>query len=467
MLTGVFPIHWSSNEPILPFPVDLLIYNFLMPGVLKFFKPSTGLKTIYRWWFRKCAKALRLTHFLFNEREKDEEGHYAWRLTHSQIEPQTQHEGISTNTDVYQERNPRFIRDGRYVRAPASDQVRIPKGESTFVEVDEENNRIDGLPDNDQGLHGRQSKMFSQVYIPPHFRLRIGAFIVLLWLFAATTGVGFTVVPLLFGRRVFAYLAPSHLRMNDIYAFAIGAYLLGGPLYLGIRYRATLVSRFQTNAVLRPSHVAFLITHAFRAALRAIRLFYFYGAFTFFLPSLVALLFEAYLNIPLNTYLTRGHPLHTIHFVTDWTLGVLYIKLAAKVISFYPRSRPAQALRALVNPRNNGSSWLDPDVRLATRAFILPSAVFTAVALVAPLGLGWVINATRFGDAAEASRAIIFRYSYPAVFFLGLAFVSGKMLLNAINAWRTKVRDEVYLIGERLHNFGEKRPLVNRAATRV
>ena len=70
---GIFPIHWSSNEPVLEFPVDLLFYNFFMPLAVRFFKPSDGLHAMYNWWFRKCARALRLTWFLFGERKKDEE----------------------------------------------------------------------------------------------------------------------------------------------------------------------------------------------------------------------------------------------------------------------------------------------------------------------------------------------------------------------------------------------------------
>jgi E3 ubiquitin-protein ligase MARCH6 len=31
------------------------------------------------------------------------------------------------------------------------------------------------------------------------------------------------------------------------------------------------------------------------------------------------------------------------------------------------------------------------------------------------------------------------------------------MLARIVTRWRLVVRDEVYLIGERLHNFGEKR----------
>ena len=72
---GVLPIHWSSNEPVLEFPIDLLFYNFLMPLAVKFFKPSDGLHAMYSWWFRRCARMLRLTWFMFDERKLDEEGY--------------------------------------------------------------------------------------------------------------------------------------------------------------------------------------------------------------------------------------------------------------------------------------------------------------------------------------------------------------------------------------------------------
>src|SRR5262249_38157017 len=55
---GLLPIHWSSNEPVLEFPVDLLFYNFFMPMAIKYFRPSNTLEQMYGWWFRLCAKAL-------------------------------------------------------------------------------------------------------------------------------------------------------------------------------------------------------------------------------------------------------------------------------------------------------------------------------------------------------------------------------------------------------------------------
>ncbi|MCJ1232316.1 hypothetical protein MMC14_000265 [Varicellaria rhodocarpa] len=477
-IRDVFPIHWSSNEPILEFPVDLLVYNFLMPVAVRFFRPSKGLRKMYGWWFKKCARMLRLTEFLFKERKEDEEGHHVnlsvWRLLFGnrgqpgQPEQSTSEDSQHDLTGNYSK--DQLVPDGTYVRAPASDQVRIPKGTPTFLEVDKDNHRVDGLPDASNGSHGYENPMFSKVYIPPLFRLRISAFILLIWIFAATTGVGFTVVPLIFGRYVFAKLIPNHLRMNDVYAFSIGIYLLGGPVYLVIQY-FDMIANFTRN--LRQSMQSSNSTYASTARkvmdcslkylLHTFRLLYFYTSFSLLLPSLFALFMELYLVIPLHTYFSASATdvaeRHTIHFIQDWTLGVLYVKTVGRLILWYSASRPARALRALVAPPHG---WLNPDIRLATRAFIFPTTAIMGIALIAPVGLGLLANKTLFAGQDELIRAVVYRYSYPAVLGGALMVLFAIRVAKAVEGWRLRVRDEVYLIGERLHNFGEKRGKVSR-----
>ena len=538
-LQGVFPIHWSSNEPVLQFPVDLLVYNFLMPVAIRFFKPSDGLHSMYKWWFKKCARVLRLSHFLFDERRDDEEGHYIWTAEanenpleqesdaandepnvdikiktrenateqvekefgvekaeagdapETEMEPEAQMSetddrrglaGESNTAEVLKKSSDTqapdsklrrvVIRSGRLVRAPASDQVRIPKGSRTFIEIDNNGHRLDGLPDNHHGLHGSQNKMFATIYVPPHFRLRIIGFIMLLWLFAAATGVSLTIIPLMFGRYVFSQLIPSHPRMNDVYAFAIGIYLLGGPLYVLVLYGTSITSTIQRCLALRDvgaDSIKSFMLGVFKGTLRFLRLVYFYGAFTLLLPSLLALVFEAYLLVPLHTYFTRNEmpPVsHTVHFVSDWTLGVLYVRVGIRLILQYRDTRPSRALRALVSHQNNGASWFNPDIWLATRAFILPLTFLLGLALLLPLGFGWFMNVAWFRGASESLQTIVYRYSYPAVLFMILAYAFLKIIRRAVGKWKSRVRDEVYLIGERLHNFGDKMHRVNRVATR-
>lgn len=469
----VLPFHWSSNEPVLEFPVELLFYNFLMPLAVKFFKPSKGLNMIYNWWFRKCARALRLTHFLFGERKEDEEGRHVRRTWADVVHGEqgdiktpvigTDRQALAQDRDIAAY----FLRDGRYVRAPASDQVRIPKGAQTFLEVDQDNNRIDDQPDFDDGLHGRNSEMFSIIYIPPLFRLRISAFIFLIWLFAATTGVSITIVPLVLGRYIFAKLTLSHLRMNDIYAFSIGIYLLGGAVY-GILYRQRIRTYLRDTFTPHTLTITSFLRKAASFTVRFLGFIYTYAAFGILLPTLLSLFMEFYLIIPLHTYFSTSFSIfnaisserHIIHLIQDWTLGVLYLKMAARIILYNTPSRPASALRGIVR-----DGWLKPDFGLATRGFILPGTLAMAFALTAPLALGWLANTTvlhSYSAEDAVFRACVYRYSYPGVLALGFASAFAIVLSRAFAGWRKKVRDEVYLIGERLHNFGEgKKKAVN------
>ena len=461
----VFPIHWSSNDPVLEFPVDLLFYNFLMPVAVKFFNPSAGLNSMYNWWFRKCARALRLTHFLFGKREEDEEGHHVrrtWKDWLWRKQGDSQKPVVGPDLQVLAEGRDNevfFLRDGRYVLTPASDQVRIPKGVNTFLDVTEEGVRADGLPDSDQGLHGSNNEMFSKVYIPPFFRVRISLFILLIWLFAATTGVCITILPLVFGRLVFANLIPDHRRMNDIYAFSIGLYLLGGFLYALLHYRQ-LLNILRASLAPKPnSNSAAFLRQTIVYAGRLFRIIYTYFSFAVVLPSLISLVIEFYINIPMHTYFGNPTDRHIIHFIQDWTLGVLYLKTAGRVIIWYAPSRPADALRGIVR-----DGWLNPDARLATRSFIFPASLLMSLALTIPLALGWAANHLLSPTTDQAFQTCVYRYSYPAVLALGLLFVASYLFAAAFRGWRQRIRDEVYLIGERLHNFGERKGVGARVA---
>ncbi|KAL8928788.1 MAG: hypothetical protein Q9208_001566 [Pyrenodesmia sp. 3 TL-2023] len=468
---GVFPIHWSSNEPVLEFPVDLLFYNFLMPLAVKVLRPSDGLSNLYAWWFRKCARALRLSHFLFGEKRVDEEG-YRVRQNWSDVltgrGAHMQNPVIRVIGDDGQqlaehgEVDTSFLRDGRYVRTPASDQVRIPKGAHTFLEVDEAGNRVDGQPDNDHGLHGRQNDQFAIIYIPPWFRLRVGAFIFLLWLFAAATGICLTVIPLVFGRHVFSHVFPSHPRMNDVYAFSIGINILGGAGFVIINAKHMLSYVRQNFFFSRRSNAFNVLRKTAYCALRLIRVLYTYTAFAFLLPSLAALVMELYLIVPLHTYFGEGiADRHTIYLIQDWTLGVLCVKMVGRFVLWDELSRPAIALRNVVK-----DGWTDPNVRLATRGFIFPATVVMSILLLAPLALGGLVN-TSLSDAEAEWKSAVYRYSYPGVLALGIAAVVLDYTARAFKGWKRRIRDEVYLIGERLHNFGERRTANAVSGTRV
>jgi E3 ubiquitin-protein ligase MARCH6 len=454
---GVLPIHWSSNEPVLEFPIDLLFYNFLMPLAVRFFKPSDGLHAMYRWWFRRCARMLRLTWFMFDERKLDEEGYNvrrSWGDLFRGVKGDPLNMVKTDDPNLPFIENPEltayFRQNGRYVRAPASDQVRIPKGTRVFLQVDELNNRIDGTRDSPDGVHGRESELYKQVYIPPYFRLRIFAFILSIWIFAALTGVCITIVPLVIGRKVFSKIIPSHVRKNDVYAFSIGIYVLGSALY-AILHLKPFFNYLATSFSLTAETPRNILKRVATFASLVARIVWTYSAFIFLLPTLFAFLIEFYAILPLHTYFAPNEP-HTIHFVQSWTLGLLYVKLTTRLILFYSESRPAASLRAITR---NG--YLNPDARLATRSFILPASFALGSAITWPWLIAKLALMTIWKEATEEKAILVYRYVYPAVLAAALCGVLAFWLVRCVRGWKMRIRDEVYLIGERLHNFGERK----------
>ncbi|KAI0841813.1 hypothetical protein F5Y06DRAFT_260475 [Hypoxylon sp. FL0890] len=497
-LPNVLPIHYSSNEPVLEFPIDLLFYNFLMPLAVRFFKPSDGLHAMYTWWFRKCARTLRLTWFLFGERRVDEEGtlvlprdsphqNLPWwcRIflevnNENEVVPKTWQDTFkggkakptsriaADEMSIYNARKKKLVEsrqlipNGRFVRSPASDQVKIPKGQSVFLEVSEHDVRKDGKPDRPEtDLYSGNNYQF--VYVPPWFRVRIFLFILFIWIFAAVTGVGFTIVPLVFGRRMFKVLIPSHIRTNDIYAFSIGIYILGSLGYFVFHLRSMLdkLKTWAASAVdsMLGRHA---IQRAFQFTTRACRLVYTYVVLLLVFPLLITLLVELYLLMPLHSYmyppgtdaagrlngLREGH---TIRVIQAWTLGILYLKLGSRALTLYG-GRPAHAVRAVLR-----RGWLEPDIGILTRAFVIPGVIASLIMIITPPIMTWVflhhILDVSTGVTHEM-RVLMFRLAYPstALFWAGLLMT--QRMLRVFEGWQVRIRDEAYLMGERLHNFG-------------
>ncbi|KAJ8129042.1 hypothetical protein O1611_g4592 [Lasiodiplodia mahajangana] len=493
-LPTVLPIHYTYNEPVLEFPVDLLFCNFLMPLAVKFFKPSDGLHTMYTWWFRQCARALRLTWFLFGERRVEEEGKLvgddddkshrlsSWRNMFLAVNAENEvvlknwrnffSDGESKPTSkisreemlILNDRKKQLVEsgklvpDGRFVRSPASDQAKITKGQSVFMRVPEDElaqNYDTDRPETDV----QSGSQFQVVYVPPWFRTRISIFIVSIWIFAAVTGVGSTIVPLVFGRRIFKALVPPHIRTNDIYAFSIGVYVLSSASYLVFHLHSAYdtVKEWMTsivNSVLDRN----ALQRAIVLAYRTIKLAYAYSMLLMVFPILITALVEMYVLIPLHTYMGTGGTLrldsgqdgHTVRIIQAWTLGILYLKLGSRALTLYG-GRPSHAVRAVLR-----QGWLEPDIGVLTRAFVIPGLVASAIMLLMPPLFAWATLNWALDSATDVSyemQVSAYRLAYPltALFWFGLVML--RRLLRIFEGWQVRIRDEAYLMGERLHNF--------------
>jgi E3 ubiquitin-protein ligase MARCH6 len=455
---GIFPIQWTSNEPILEFPIDLLFYNFMLPILIRKVEPSKKLNIMYGWWFRKCARWLRLSHFLFHQNMADEQGTHirrTWLAVLLRKQGDVEKPVIGEDRRILAEDRQLetyFYRDGTFVRGPGSDSVRIPKGGRVFLEVDENNNRTDGLEDKDDGPHGKKNESFVHVYIPPMFRARIAGFVALVWAFAAVTGIVFTIMPLLLGRKTIHLITQSSRPSNDLYAFSAGLYLCVTLVY-AVTY-CRLCKEWISNKT-KPflQDTKQLLPRIWSSFVYCLGLAYMGIMFGVILPFLFSAVIEVYFIAPLYTLLmsktTTPILPPTIYVVQTWTVGLFNLRTVLRVATNLPNpdTRAATAIRAILR-----HGFLHPDVRLATRAFILPSLLVTFTLLLAPTLLGSAIN---IALQEPAIREKVYRYSFPGVLGVALALYCAVLLKRQFGVWRTRIRDDVYLIGERLHNFGE------------
>jgi E3 ubiquitin-protein ligase MARCH6 len=416
--SGVLPIHWTTEAPSLEFPLDLLFYNFLTPVIIKAYKPSESIHVMYKWCFMKCAGVLRLSSFLFGGEIVSRDGG-----------------------------------GGRFVRAPASDQARIPKGQPVFVEVDKDNVRKDG--NTEGGVHN--TELVTMVYIPNWFRVRIFAFVVTIWVLMGMSGVGITILPLLFGRYLFSFVLPDTVEMNDIHAFSLGVYTMGSIFYTC--YHAYDLMAGLNRSIPSLETLQAVANTTSRVGLRVLRFTYVWAAMIFVIPFLFAIVIELYFLMPLHAYLGPKEP-HVVHLIQDWTLGFLYSRIAARIIFSNRHSRPARAFNAVIR-----DGYLYPNARIATRCFLLPVLAVWLVAMAVPSSLAWTTSRTMYAGATEQTRNMVWRFSFPAVGLSLVAMWASKEAVRMLTRWRLVVRDEVYLIGERLHNFGEKKAPVQSRAT--
>ncbi|KAF2748110.1 hypothetical protein M011DRAFT_467159 [Sporormia fimetaria CBS 119925] len=454
--TGILPIHWTADAPQWEFPLGLFLYHYFLPFFARAFEPGERLNELYEWWFRSCASFLRLTNFLFGDTVLFEQGHHvrrtwrAWLLreegdTEHRVEDDSQGPAADSQKDVF------FQFDGKFVRAPASDQTRIPRGVNVFVEVDKSNNRADGRPD--EGVHA--SNLFEMVYIPPYFRIRVGLFIFAIWVFAAMTGVCMTMLPLLVGRSLLATLSPAATR-NDIHAFSLGIYSVAGLVYIGsgvyTRTAAYLATseRGQDRVTSLASVGAYLAKRSLRLLWQVLRAIYVWTSLLLIVPLLVGTLLQVYIFMPLHGY-TEPDETHVIHIVRYWTLNLVLIRLAGTFLFFGPDTRLYRASYHLV-----AGGICNPNARIATRCFLLPTLTIFTAAMALPTAVAYLLSITFWADATPETRRQLWRACFPLVGLLVMALWVGRLAVLMLGRWKRLIRDEVYLIGERLHNFGDK-----------
>ncbi|KAG9558790.1 hypothetical protein KCV01_g21620, partial [Aureobasidium melanogenum] len=142
---------------------------------------------------------------------------------------------------------------------------------------------------------------------------------------------------------------------------------------------------------------------------------------------------------------------HSFHILQDWTLGFIYGRVVLRLLLLSRNSRPAAAFRMITR-----DGFTNPNAGLATRAFVLPTLLLFSIVLICPPLIASVLDVTNVISASVRTK--VYRYSYPICASQMLGLWCTWELSEGMRRWRGRIKDEVYLIGERLHNLGERRP---------
>jgi E3 ubiquitin-protein ligase DOA10 len=177
--TGVvFPLCLPLDVPLSTLAIDLLIVQFLLPPLIHVLKPRDYSKKALDLWWHFACRQLRLTSFMFNQREPDEEGRHERRTFKAMLLQEKAQVRESDVELVDDEASVVFIKDGSMVRVPKYDSVPVDPKRRMLVPVDpvtleaiDEEERQRGHPAAADTVDEAQSTIV--VYIPPHFKQRV------------------------------------------------------------------------------------------------------------------------------------------------------------------------------------------------------------------------------------------------------------------------------------------------------
>ncbi|KAF9916042.1 hypothetical protein BX616_004748 [Lobosporangium transversale] len=468
LMKGVLPLRWPVDEPISDLPIDMLLLHLVFPLTARWLNPTDRLKILFAAWWRKLSHWLRLSSFMYaadGQRFYDEEGHIvyrswkAWLLCWRPPIPDVDsadNEIVASGEELGLESPVIFVRDGGFLRVPNTDRIFYLKNRRVLVPVDENGNALD--PNEDlpgeidplmelqvrrrEGLINPKENTII-VYAPPHFKQRLIAFIVFLWMSVAAFSALSIVIPMVLGRAIFALKTKRHV--HDIYSILVGVYFLRG-LWCLLEWTVNKVQTISSQG-LQPIDPKAQLRVVWDLSKAAAKVLYFGIVFGAIMPFILGFLMELFVVLPLRHAVEDET---NMIFVVNWAVGLLYMKIIHRVLSVIPNNQFA----ADINRVFVGTNIRNWDAALATRRLIFPVLAVSALAVGGPLFLAW-ISAESLG-LTGAARLRMFRQSYPVSMAIALIAFGVKESLVILRGWSQYVRDQEYLVGRQLHNHQDE-----------
>ena len=448
---GVLPLRWTQQRTF-SFPLDLLIFRFVVPAAVRAAEPRRRIKELLVQTAKRTAHELRLSSFLFNVRDPAEEGSHVrrtWRaiLTLKQS-PKSEWAVNIKGRDVA------FKKDGGWARVPGIDNVRVKPHRPMIVDVDD-----DGVPVTDDGMRvvaaqvveqktTRKKDAYTVVYLPPNYWLRVCVFVYLLWFVGSVGCVGAVVGPLLLGRGVFTQFTATEV--HDVYALTVGLGVATGVTW-AVRQAAGLPQLLKWG----PYVVRAVIKARTRDIWQVITSTCVLGLC---LPLLASTAFSALALLPLSpltgadfaSHVKQGLPFE-LRILPAWATGLTLVSAAYHVVSS-PMIGIANPWRqAIVQSEADWAEGRKVHALVRLRTLVFPAVIQLAVAVILPALGAWAKTAMGGGGEAELLEAL--RFGYGCLARAAVLVTAGGMVGKRMGGWVDALKEREYLVERRLRRY--------------
>ncbi|XP_022927897.1 probable E3 ubiquitin ligase SUD1 [Cucurbita moschata] len=412
MVPSIFPLDISVSDPFTEIPADMLLFQICIPFAIEHFKLRTTIKSLLRCWFTVVGWALGLTDYLLPRTEENvgqENGNGEPGLQDLQV---IHHLGGPDQALV------------AHAAANEPNQVGPASGNLTNEEYDNEEQS--------------DSERYS-------FALRIVLLLVVAWMTLLLFNSALIVVPTSLGRALFnaiPLLPITHgIKCNDMYAFVIGSYVIW-TVIAGARYTIEYVRARRVTVLLSQIWKWFAIVVKSSALL---------SIWIFLIPVLIGLLFELLVIVPMRVPVDEN-PVFLLY--QDWALGLIFLKIWTRLVMLdhmIPLVDDSWRVK-FERVREDGFSRLQG--LWVLREIVVPIIMKLLTALCVPYVLARGVFPV-FGYPLIVNSAV-YRFAWIGCLCVSMLYFCAKRFHVWFSNLHNSIRDDRYLIGRRLHNFGEE-----------
>ncbi|KAJ9705091.1 hypothetical protein PVL29_003241 [Vitis rotundifolia] len=411
---SIFPLDIVVSDPFTEIPADMLLFQICIPFAIEHFKLRTTIKSFLHYWFTAVGWALGLTDFLL-PRPDDNGGQ-----ENANGEPVRQALYAGPVDEIAQQDQPLGVLE-------AVDDL------NGSIHASGNSNITDEYDADDQSDSDRYG-----------FVLRIVLLLVVAWMTLLIFNSALIVVPISLGRALFnaiPLLPITHgIKCNDLYSFIIGSYVIWTAL-AGVRYS---IEHIKTR------RAAVLLSQMWKWCGIVIKSSALLSIWIFVIPVLIGLLFELLVIVPMRVPVDES-PVFLLY--QDWALGLIFLKIWTRLVMLdhmMPLVDESWRIK-FERVREDGFSRLQ--CLWVLREIVFPIIMKLLTALCVPYVLARGVFPV-LGYPLVVNSAV-YRFAWLGCLCFSLLCFCAKRFHVWFTNLHNSIRDDRYLIGRRLHNYGE------------